>query len=52
MTIAHYKEINKSQGLFLSVNLSEQIVSGTFEFTLNPYKKYRNSLYYKELSKE
>ena len=35
MAMAHYKETNKSQGLFLSVNLSEQIVPGTFEFTSN-----------------
>jgi Flp pilus assembly pilin Flp len=29
--MAHYKDTEKGQGLFLTVNLSEQIVPGTFE---------------------
>jgi len=33
--MAHYKETEKGQGLFLTVNLSEQLVPGTFEHTLN-----------------
>jgi len=33
--MAHYKETEKGQGLFLTVNLSEQILPGTFEHTLN-----------------
>ena len=33
--MAHYKETEKGQGLFLTVNLSEQLVPGTFEPTLN-----------------
>ena len=33
--MAHYKETEKGQGLFLTVNLSEQIVKGTYEYTLN-----------------
>ena len=33
--MAHYKETEKGQGLFLTVNLSKQLVSGTFEHTLN-----------------
>jgi hypothetical protein len=32
--MAHYKETEKGQGLFLTVNLSEQLVPGTFEHTL------------------
>jgi hypothetical protein len=28
--MAHYKGTEKGQGLFLTVNLSEQIVPGTF----------------------
>ena len=32
--MAHYKETEKGQGLFLTVNLSEQIVPGTYEYTL------------------
>jgi len=30
-----YKETEKEQGLFYTVNLSEQIVNGTYEYTLN-----------------
>jgi transposase len=33
--MAHYKKTEKSQGLFLSVNLWEQIIPGTYEHTLN-----------------
>ena len=33
--MARYRETHRGQGLFLSVNLSEQIVPGTFEDTLN-----------------
>ena len=33
--MARYKETEKGQGLFLTVNLGEQIVPGTFEHTLN-----------------
>jgi len=33
--MAHYKDTEKGQSLFLTVNLSEQIVPGTFEHTLN-----------------
>jgi len=33
--MAHYKDTEKGQGLFLTVNLSEQIVPGTFEYTLD-----------------
>ena len=33
--MAHYKDTEKGQGLFLTVNLSEQIVPGTFEHTLD-----------------
>ena len=33
--MAHYKETEKGQGLFLTVNLSEQIVKGTYEYTLD-----------------
>ena len=32
--MAHYKETEKGQGLFLTVNLLEQIVPGTYEYTL------------------
>ena len=32
--MAHYKDTEKGQGLFLTVNLSEQIVKGTYEYTL------------------
>ena len=32
--MAHYKETEKGQGLFLTVDLSEQIVPGTYEYTL------------------
>jgi len=33
--MAHYKETEKGQGLFLTVNLSEQILPGIYEYTLN-----------------
>ena len=33
--MARYKETEKGQGLFLAVNLTEQIIPGTFEHTLN-----------------
>jgi transposase len=32
--MARYKETNKEQGIFISVNLKDQIVPGTFEYTL------------------
>ena len=32
--MAHYKETEKGQGLFLTINLSEQLVPGTYEYTL------------------
>ena len=32
--MAHYKETAKGQGLFLTVDLSKQIVKGTYEYTL------------------
>jgi transposase len=32
--MAHYKETEKDQGLFITVNLNEQIVPGTYEYTL------------------
>ena len=32
--MAHYKETERGQGLFLTVDLSEQLVPGTFEYTL------------------
>ena len=33
--MARYKYTEKGQGLFLTVNLSEQILPGTYEYTLN-----------------
>ena len=33
--MARYKETEREQGLFLTVNLSEQLFTGTFEWTLN-----------------
>ena len=33
--MARYKYTEKDQGLFLTVNLSEQILPGTYEYTLN-----------------
>jgi len=33
--MAHYKETEKGQGLFLTVNLSEQLLPGILEHTLN-----------------
>ena len=32
--MAHYRETEKNQGLFLTVNLDKQIIPGTFEHTL------------------
>jgi transposase len=32
--MAHYKDTEKGQGLFLTVNLDEQLVPGTYEYTL------------------
>jgi len=32
--MAHYKNTENGQGLFITVNLSEQIVPGTYEYTL------------------
>ena len=32
--MAHYKDTEKDQGLFLTVDLSKQIVKGTYEYTL------------------
>ena len=33
--MAHYKETERGQGLFLTINLAEQLIPGTFEYTLN-----------------
>jgi hypothetical protein len=33
--MARFKNDDNSQGLFLTVNLSEQLLVGTFEWTLN-----------------
>ena len=33
--MARYKNADNSQGLFLTVNLHEQLIPGTFEWTLN-----------------
>ena len=33
--MAKYKETEKNQGLFLTVNLNEQLVIGILEYTLN-----------------
>ena len=33
--MARYKQANKDQGQFLTVNLYEQIIPGTYEHTLN-----------------
>ena len=33
--MARFKETEKGQGLFLTVNLNEQLVIATFEYTLN-----------------
>ena len=32
--MAHYKDTIKGQGLFLPVDLFEQIIPGTYEYTL------------------
>ena len=33
--MARYKDTDREQGRLLAVNLSEQLVEGTFEYTLN-----------------
>ena len=33
--MAHYKNSERGQGLFLTVNLNEQLVPGTYEHTLD-----------------
>ncbi|GHV77845.1 hypothetical protein AGMMS49942_26660 [Spirochaetia bacterium] len=33
--MARYKYVDKSQGLFLTVDLQKQLIPGTFEYTLN-----------------
>jgi len=33
--MARYKDTQKAQDLLLSINLSEQIIPGTFEYTVN-----------------
>jgi len=33
--MAQFKYIDNSQGLFLAVNLKEQIISGTFEWKID-----------------
>jgi transposase len=35
--MANYRETDKSQGLFLTVNLEEQILPGTFEWTMSHF---------------
>jgi transposase len=35
--MANYRETDKSQGLFLTVNLAEQILPGTFEWTMSHF---------------
>jgi hypothetical protein len=35
--MANYKHTDKSQGLFLTVNLEEQILPGTFEWTMRQF---------------
>ena len=53
--MARYKDTDREQGRLLAVNLSEQLVEGTFEYTLNGLidekldlrvfdKKYKNDL--------
>ena len=32
--MAHYKETEIDQGMFLTINLSEQLIPGTYEYTL------------------
>ena len=32
--MAHYKETERGQGLFLTIDLSEQLIPGTYEYTL------------------
>ena len=32
--MAHYKETEREQGLFLTINLLEQLIPGTYEYTL------------------
>ena len=33
--MARFKDYDRSQGLFLTVNLDEQLIPGTFEWTLD-----------------
>jgi hypothetical protein len=33
--MAKYRYVDKSQGLFLTVDLQKQLIPGTFEYTLN-----------------
>jgi transposase len=35
--MANYRETDKSQGLFLTVNLAEQLLPGTFEWTMSHF---------------
>jgi hypothetical protein len=35
--MAHYKETDTSQGLFLTVNLGNQVLPGTFEWTMSHF---------------
>jgi transposase len=35
--MAHYRETDGSQGLFLTINLGEQILPGTFEWTMSHF---------------
>jgi hypothetical protein len=44
--MANYKKTDKSQGLFLSVNLEEQILPGTFEWTGVPSARERKEVGY------
>ena len=32
--MVHYKNTEKDQGLFLTINLGEQLVPGSYEYTL------------------
>jgi hypothetical protein len=32
--MAHYKTTNRTPSLFLNINLAEQLLPGTYEFTL------------------
>jgi hypothetical protein len=39
--MANYRETDKGQGLFLTVNLEEQILPGTFEWTMSQFMDTR-----------